>query len=78
MFEPEKTAPETLARRLDEAWERRQPVAPISESEGLTSVEDAYAVQTAWNGLRLERGEEVVGRKIGLTSRAIQEQLGVS
>ena len=73
-----ETAPETLARRLDEAWERRQPVAPLSESEGLTSAEDAYAVQTAWNRLRLERGERVVGRKIGLTSRAIQEQLGVS
>lgn len=78
MSEPTRTAPEALARRLDEAWERRRPVAPLSESEGLTSAEEAYAVQTAWNNLRLERGERIVGRKIGLTSRAIQEQLGVS
>jgi hypothetical protein len=26
---------ESLARRLDEAWENREPIAPLSESEGL-------------------------------------------
>src|SRR5690606_31238602 len=39
--------------------------------------EDAYAVQSAWTQLRLSKGERIVGRKIGLTSRAMQEQLGV-
>ncbi len=78
MPEPTRIAAEMLAQRLDEAWERRQPVAPLSESEGLESVEEAYAVQTAWSDLRRSRGERTVGRKIGLTSRAIQEQLGVS
>ena len=70
-------APEVLARRLDEAWENRKPVAPLSESAGLDTVESAYAVQTAWSQLRLSRGEEIIGRKIGLTSFAMQEQLGV-
>lgn len=78
MAEKTKDASEALARRLDEAWERRVPVAPLSESEGLNSAEEAYAVQTAWSDLRRDRGERTVGRKIGLTSRVIQEQLGVS
>lgn len=69
---------EALARRLDEAWESRKPVAPLSESEGLEDVERAYEIQTSWSELRLSRGERIIGRKIGLTSFAMQEQLGVS
>ncbi len=68
---------ETLARRLDEAWEGRTPVAPLTESDGL-KVEDAYEVQSRWTELRLGRGERIVGRKIGLTSPAMQEQMGVN
>lgn len=69
---------ETLARRLNEAWERRVPVAPLNESAGVETVEKAYAVQNAWSELRLSEGEKIIGRKIGLTSTAMQEQLGVS
>jgi 2-keto-4-pentenoate hydratase len=69
---------EALARRLDEAWENRKPIAPLSESEGLEDLEKAYEIQTKWSELRLSRGERIIGRKIGLTSLAIQEQLGVS
>src|SRR5215210_7864113 len=69
---------EALARRLDEAWEKREPIAPLSESEGLEDVERAYEIQTKWSELRLSRGERIIGRKIGLTSFAMQEQLGVS
>lgn len=73
-----ETATEVLARRLDEAWENRQPIAPLTESDGLESVEQAYAIQSRWTELRLERGERLVGRKIGLTSPAMQEQMGVN
>jgi 2-keto-4-pentenoate hydratase len=69
---------DALARRLDEAWENREPVAPLSESEGLEDVEKAYEIQTRWSELRLSRGEKIIGRKIGLTSFAMQDQLGVS
>lgn len=68
---------ETLARRLDEAWEGRIPVGPLTETDGL-KVEDAYEVQSRWTELRLGRGERILGRKIGLTSRAMQEQMGVA
>ncbi|MGQ9826291.1 MAG: 2-keto-4-pentenoate hydratase [Roseiflexus sp.] len=68
---------EAIARQLDAAWERRQPIAPLSETIGLAP-EHAYAVQSRWTELRQARGERVIGRKIGLTSHAIQQQLGVS
>ena len=74
----DETTPEALARRLDEAWETRKPVAPLNESAGLETIEEAYKVQSLWGQLRLERGERVVGRKIGLTSRAMREQFGVN
>jgi 2-keto-4-pentenoate hydratase len=70
--------PEVLAQRLDDAWEGRDPIPPLSESEGLSAAEDAYAVQSAWSELRLSSGERIVGRKIGLTSPAMQEQMGVN
>jgi 2-keto-4-pentenoate hydratase len=66
-----------LARALDAAWDSRVPITPLSESAGLARVEDAYAIQAAWTALRISRGERVLGRKIGLTSRAMQEAAGV-
>ena len=72
------TLVETLANRLDTAWRTHTPIPPITESDGVTDVNTAYAIQTQWTNMRLERGEKIIGRKIGLTSRAIQQQLGVN
>jgi 2-keto-4-pentenoate hydratase len=69
---------ELVAERLDKAWQTHTPIPPITETDGITSVETAYAIQTHWTKMRLARGEKIVGRKIGLTSTAIQQQLGVS
>ena len=41
------------------------------------TVDDAYAVQNAWLNLKIGRGEAVVGHKIGLTSRAMQEAMKI-
>ena len=38
---------------------------------------DAYAIQNAWVDLKRASGRQVTGRKIGLTSRAMQSQLGI-
>jgi len=73
----ELASAEALARRLEDAWERRIPIAPLSETEGLATAEEAYAIQRRWTELRLATGERLIGRKIGLTSRAMQEQMGV-
>lgn len=66
-----------LAEALEQAWRTRQAIPPLSETEGLRSVREAYAVQAAWHRIRAAQGERVVGRKIGLTSRAMQQQLGI-
>jgi 2-keto-4-pentenoate hydratase len=66
-----------LAAQLHRAWHERRPIQPLSETAGLTSVEEAYAVQSAWTARQLAEGESIVGRKIGLTSRAVQEQMNV-
>lgn len=68
---------QALAKRLDEAMRTGVPIAPLSESDGVTDVGAAYAIQSAWTNMRVARGEKIVGRKIGLTSEAIQKQLGV-
>ncbi|MGH3089250.1 MAG: 2-keto-4-pentenoate hydratase [Rubrobacteraceae bacterium] len=68
---------EALARRLDEAWENKTPIAPLTDSDGLR-VEDSYAVQSRWTKLRMERGERIFGRKIGLTSAAMQNMMNVN
>ncbi|MBQ0747194.1 MAG: fumarylacetoacetate hydrolase family protein [Marinobacter sp.] len=52
-------------------------IPPLRDSHGLASVEDAYAVQEINNKRWIAEGRRVVGRKIGLTSKAVQAQLGV-
>ena len=72
------TLVETIAARIDNAWQTHTPIPPITESDGITDVNTAYDIQTHWTKMRLQRSEKIVGRKIGLTSKAIQTQLGVN
>jgi 2-keto-4-pentenoate hydratase len=65
-----------IAERLDTAWRTKVAIPPITETDAI-DLSTAYAIQTHWTNLRLERGERIVGRKIGLTSKAIQQQLNV-
>jgi 2-keto-4-pentenoate hydratase len=69
---------EAIADQLDAAWQGRAPIAPITGTWPDMDAAGAYAIQTHWTKVRLARGEKIVGRKIGLTSQAIQQQLGVS
>ncbi|MFN0285095.1 MAG: 2-keto-4-pentenoate hydratase [Kineosporiaceae bacterium] len=55
---------------------RRLLDAPLSG--GADTLDDAYAVQREVTSLRLGRGERVVGWKLGYTSRAMREQMGVA
>jgi 2-keto-4-pentenoate hydratase len=66
-----------LAARLCEAEHARQPVAPVRGEIPPGDAALAYAVQRANVVARCAAGERVVGRKIGLTSPAVQHQLGV-
>lgn len=66
---------DAAAERLAEARATGTPCAPVRDLIG--TVEDAYAVQERLTERRLAGGHRLVGRKIGLTSRAVQEQFGV-
>ncbi|WP_291605885.1 fumarylacetoacetate hydrolase family protein [Bradyrhizobium sp.] len=66
-----------IAAKLIQAQELRQPCAPVRELLPGGTVEDAYAVQEINTVRAVSAGRRLVGRKIGLTSLAVQRQLGV-
>ncbi|WP_040786980.1 2-keto-4-pentenoate hydratase [Nocardia pneumoniae] len=66
------------AERLAIAASTGVPTAPVRGLIGPDDVVLAYAVQSIGNGHRLDAGARIVGRKIGLTSPAVQRQLGVN
>ncbi len=68
---------EAAAQRLREAQAQGVPCAPVRALIGDSDVAAAYEVQRINNALRLAEGGVVVGQKIGLTSLAVQKQLGV-
>lgn len=68
---------ETYGRELYEALRARQTVAPLIERDPSLTIDDAYAISLDFLGRRLADGERVVGKKIGVTSKAVQDMLGV-
>jgi 2-keto-4-pentenoate hydratase len=68
---------DALAATLLDADARSMPVEPLTDAWPEMTTSDAYAVQAHGRELRLHMGERLVGRKVGLTSAAMQEMLGV-
>jgi 2-keto-4-pentenoate hydratase len=71
-----QTRIDAWAERLRAAEARREPIAPLRD-EMPADGETAYAVQQANVKHWQAQGRRIVGRKIGLTSVAVQKQLGV-
>lgn len=73
--------PATLHQELaDELWEADRsvkPIAPLTDRYPDLVLEDAYAIQTINIDRRVADGQRIIGRKVGLTSRPMQELLGV-
>lgn len=65
------------AQALYEARIRRESISPISLTHGISGLQIAYEVAQLNNRRRVENGARVIGKKVGLTSRAVQLQLGV-
>ena len=72
---PDLTA---LARELIDAGETRDPVEPLTDRYPDLSIEDAYGIQLAIVEHRIAQGSKVVGKKIGLSGKAMQKLLGVN
>tara|TARA_R100001244_G_scaffold6593_25_gene8232 strand:+ start:33679 stop:34467 length:789 start_codon:yes stop_codon:yes gene_type:complete len=66
-----------LAARLRSAYSSG-PVPPLRDGLEPTDAAGAYAVQEANTAFWLGQGRRVVGRKVGLTAKAVQAQLGVN
>jgi len=62
-----------LARQLYEARKTRTQLRHFSKTHPEMTVEDGYAIQREWVRLEIADGRRVRGRKIGLTSRAMQQ-----
>lgn len=53
------------------------PTEPVRDLIGATDIDLAYKVQERVIGAKLAAGAKVVGRKIGITSQAVMDQVGV-
>ena len=65
-----------LAERLRDAYSQGA-IAPLRDGVEPTDVAGAYAIQAVNTRFWQQQGRKIVGRKIGLTAKAVQVQLGV-
>ena len=71
---------DAIRRYGDELYQAlitRTTVAPLIAREPQITIDDAYRIQERMVARRLELGETIVGKKIGVTSKAVQELIGV-
>ncbi|MGH2406519.1 MAG: 2-keto-4-pentenoate hydratase [Candidatus Limnocylindrales bacterium] len=68
---------QALAERLIRATATRTAVAPLTAERPRLTAADGYAIQRRVVSYRTAAGEVIVGWKLGLTSKAMQTQLGV-
>lgn len=69
-------AQEIAARKLRDAYSGKT-LPPMRDTLDPTDVDGAYAIQSINTRFWEEQGRRIVGRKIGLTAKAVQAQLGV-
>jgi len=66
------------ANQLTIAETTRIGISPLSEADSSLTVDEAYAIQLENIQRKVEEGHRIVGKKIGLTSKAMQTLLGVN
>jgi 2-oxo-hept-3-ene-1,7-dioate hydratase len=76
MLPPEVIA--QIADELAEAGRTRSVVPRITARHPEATIEDSYAIQGVWRDSNVAAGRRLVGRKIGLTSKAMQQATGIT
>jgi len=66
-----------IAGRLLDAEDRRSPIGAITVQYPGITIDDAYKIQLRLIEKRKKRGEVVIGKKVGLTSKAMQQLAGI-
>ena len=66
-----------LGDQLFNALVEAQAIAPLTERYPELSLEQAYQIQQQLISRRLASGERIIGKKIGVTSQAVMDMLGV-
>ena len=67
-----------LAAKLDHAEQTRTQLRHFSTAYPEMTIADGYGIQREWVKLKLAAGHVIKGRKIGLTSRAMQQSSQIS
>ena len=78
LVEPSTAPPNEIAREVLAAFDGRHQIAPLSGGNPAFDLTAAYRVTAAVRRLREDRGERVVGRKIGFTNTTIRAEYGVA
>lgn len=72
-----ETAFERCANLLEDARKSAVPVPPLTNTEKDLGLNEAYRIQQALIAKRVKNGDPIVGYKMGLTSKAKMEQMGL-
>lgn len=76
MLDPDVIA--EIAAELAEADRAKSVIPRITARYPDATIEDSYAIQRVWRDRQLAAGRHLVGRKIGLTSKAMQQATGIT
>ena len=73
----DKASIEKYGDELYQALIDRKAVDPLTDRVPGITIEDAYAIQQRMVQRRVEKGETIVGKKIGVTSKMVMDMLKV-
>lgn len=74
----DEAAVQRIAAELEAAERARRPRRQLKRDFPGITIDDSYAVQAAWMAQKVADGRRIVGRKIGLTSRAMQQAFNIN
>ncbi|MBB3045776.1 2-oxopent-4-enoate/cis-2-oxohex-4-enoate hydratase [Litorivivens lipolytica] len=73
----DKAKQEALGDELYTALTTQTTLTPFTEREADITIDDAYYISLRMVSRRVEAGEKIIGKKIGVTSKVVQDMLGV-